>query len=139
MVSVGRPDKGKELVSHLGLERGEEILFVDPDNKLYDALDLNRGVQRTFFNTNTAFAFLRRFTSQDGTKELKEVLPKWKDAVYIPPRQDQAFLQGGTFVFDGPRTIFAHYDPSTAAHASIEEVMETAISAVQQKTAVQAE
>jgi hypothetical protein len=44
-------------------------------------------------------------------------------AFYIPPKPDQAFLQGATFVFMGPRTVFAHYDPSTAAHASIDEVI----------------
>ena len=77
MVSIGLPEKGKALVEHLGLERGEDLLFVDPENSLYDALNLNAGVSRTFFNINTAFAFLDRFTKKGGTSELAEVLPKW--------------------------------------------------------------
>lgn len=51
-------------------------------------------------------------------------------AVYIPPKQEQAFLQGGTFVFDGNDTIYAHYDESTAAHAKVEEVVALARSRV---------
>lgn len=46
--------------------------------------------------------------------------------MYVPPKADQAFLQGGAFVFRGSQTLFAHYDPSTAAHASIDEVMDVA-------------
>jgi hypothetical protein len=44
-------------------------------------------------------------------------------AVFIPPKQEQAFNQGGTFLFDGADTVFAHYDASTGAHSSIEEVI----------------
>jgi hypothetical protein len=51
-------------------------------------------------------------------------------AFYIPPKNTQALLQGGTFVFDGPRTLYAHYDPSTAAHASIDRVLDIANSAI---------
>lgn len=47
-------------------------------------------------------------------------------AFYLPPKQAQALLQGGTFVFDGEATLYAHYDPSTAAHASIDRVLEIA-------------
>ena len=51
-------------------------------------------------------------------------------AFYIPPKQEQAFLQGGTFIFDGPDTIYAHYDESTAAHADVDEVIKRAMSRV---------
>jgi hypothetical protein len=38
-------------------------------------------------------------------------------------------LQGGTFVFRGPATLLAHYDPSTAAHASVDDVVAVAVKA----------
>jgi hypothetical protein len=38
-------------------------------------------------------------------------------------------LQGGTFVFRGPATLLAHYDPSTAAHASVDDVVAVATQA----------
>lgn len=45
---------------------------------------------------------------------------------FIPPRQDQAFNQGGTFIFDGDQTVFAHYDEGTGAHSDIQEVIDYA-------------
>jgi hypothetical protein len=127
LVSIGLPEKGKFLLDHLEFpENGDAYLFVDPENVLYDALDLNRGVQRTFFNPATPLAFLDRMKRIDGLEDLVYVLSKWKDALFIPPKQAQAFLQGGTFVFDGSKTVYAHYDPSTAAHAKIERVLDIA-------------
>ena len=131
MVSIGKPEVGKELVAHLELKEGEQFLFVDPENALYDELELNRGVKSTFFSVSTPFAFLDRATSKDGMSNLLQVLSKWKKAAYLPPKQSQAFNQGGTFIFDGSRTIFAHYDESTGAHADFAEVIDLAI-----KTAV---
>lgn len=123
MVSIGKPETGKRLVDHLELPHGDQYLFVDPENTLYDALDLNRGIKETFFSVETPFAFLDRFTKPDGMKQLGLVIRKWDKAFYIPPKQEQAFNQGGTFVFDGATTVFAHYDASTGAHSNIEEVI----------------
>ena len=50
---------------------------VDPDNKIYDALYLNRGIKETFFSVSTPFAFLDRILKEDGLKDLGEVLSKW--------------------------------------------------------------
>jgi hypothetical protein len=81
MISIGLPEKGRILIDHLnlGAERGPKYLFVDPENALYDLLDLNRGIQRTFFNVNTPYAFLRRFTEKDGMEDLVNILSRWKD------------------------------------------------------------
>ena len=48
-------------------------------------------------------------------------------AIYIPPKQSQALLQGGTFVLRNQRALYAHYDPSTAAHAPIQTVLDIAL------------
>jgi len=47
-------------------------------------------------------------------------------AIYMPPKQDQAFNQGGTFLFDGDETVYAHYDESTGAHSDIQQVIDLA-------------
>jgi hypothetical protein len=47
-------------------------------------------------------------------------------AIFIPPKQDQAFQQGATFVFSRARTLLAHYDISTGAHASLDAVIKVA-------------
>mmetsp|Transcript_11052 Transcript_11052/g.23338 ORF Transcript_11052/g.23338 Transcript_11052/m.23338 type:complete len:153 (+) Transcript_11052:524-982(+) len=133
IVSIGLPEKGKALCEHLGIENGEEFVFVDPENSLYDDLDLNRGVGATFFNPATPLAFKDRLFREGGmfSSELMEVMGKWKDAFYIPPRQDQAFNQGGAFVFDNDKTVYAHYDEATAAHARPEEMVDLALAAKQ--------
>lgn len=77
LVSVGKPEVLEQLLQHLEVTHLQDHFLVDPDNQLYDALQLNRGIQRTFFNVNTPFAFLDRFTRQDGTRELQQVLSKW--------------------------------------------------------------
>jgi hypothetical protein len=82
MVSIGTPKKGKTLIHHLGIANGDEYLFVDPENVLYDDLQLNRGVKETFFSISTPFAFLGRFTKEDGMEELMEVLSKWNKGVF---------------------------------------------------------
>jgi hypothetical protein len=127
MISIGKPEIGKELISHLALTEGETWLFVDPENVLYDALLLNSGVKETFFSMSTPFSFLDRIQSKDGMKELFQVLSKWNKAAYLPPKQSQAFNQGGTFIFDGSNTVFAHYDESTGAHANVKYVKDLAI------------
>lgn len=126
MVSIGTPENGKKLVEHLSVLNMADSLYVDPENSLYDSLKLNKGLKETFFSKGTPLSFFRRFSQRDGTKELSKVLQKWSGAVYLPPRQDQAFNQGGTFVFDGDQTVFAHYDESTGAHSDIREVIDLA-------------
>jgi hypothetical protein len=79
MVSIGVPEKASSLIDHLELSRygTDTKLFVDPDNAVYDALDLNRGVQRTFFSPSTPFAFWDRVVQPGGLQELGGVLAKW--------------------------------------------------------------
>lgn len=129
MISIGKPEVGASLCDHLGVEDCWNFLFADPENKLYNDLDLNKGMDVTFFNPATPFAIRDRLFKKDGMKRLNEVLGKWTGAFHIPPKREQAFNQGGTFVFQGDRTLFAHYDESTGAHADIQAVVKTAKSA----------
>lgn len=103
---------------------------------MYNDLDLNRGVGITFFNPATPFAIRDRLLKKDGTAELGEVLGKWSRAFFIPPKQDQAFIQGGSFVFDCDQTLLAHYDESTGAHADIDTVIDTARKAAAERQAL---
>jgi len=131
IVSIGKPESGKELLQHLEVPDGEKLLFVDPDNEAYDNLDLNRGVRLTFFSPATSWAFGRRVL--DGkpmlTEELSAVLSKWKDAIYAPPKMGQALYQGGAFLFSDDQTLYAHYDEATAAHAIPDEMADMAVKA----------
>jgi hypothetical protein len=83
MVSIGSPEKGRQLIQHLEIPSGEDYLFVDPVNALYDAISLNRGVDRTFFNINTPLAFVERLTKEDGMKDLVNILGKWSKGMWV--------------------------------------------------------
>ena len=109
-VGIGTAEKAHLVADHVGYS--PDKLLADPDNLLYDALQLNSGLQRTFFNPSTPYAILDRLTSRK-MGDLNSVLGKWKDAFIIPPKQAQALNQGGLFVFDGDDSAFVHYDAST--------------------------
>lgn len=133
LVSIGKPEVAKTLFQHLDIENGEDWIFIDPDNRLYDALHLNKGIETTFFSIETPFAFRDRIFAtngrKDGMTDLLNVLRKWKDAVYIPPKPDQAFQQGGAFIFKGNNTLFAHYDAAAGTHVEVAKAVQKALDA----------
>lgn len=137
MISIGKPEIGAKLCDHLGIKGGEELIFVDPENQLYDDLDLNRGVVRTLFNPATPESILERMKNNDAAL-LGEVLGKWSKAFFIPPKMDQGYIQGGSFVFDCDQTLLAHYDVSTGAHADINTVIDTARKAAEARNLCEA-
>ena len=55
VVSIGLPEVGTKLADHLDLDKGDEWIFCDPENALYDALGLNGGI--------TNFMTAGKFTS----------------------------------------------------------------------------
>ena len=131
VISIGLPQKGQQLAQHLNISNGIEWIYVDPDNKTYDALQLNSGISSTFASIETPFAFRDRIFGlngrKDGMDDLLNVLSKWSNAIFIPPKQEQAFQQGGAFIFKGYDTFFAHYDASAGAHIEVMNVVQRAI------------
>jgi len=128
LVSIGTPETGTKLIEHLGIDDGEEWIFADPENDAYDRLKLNRGWD-TMMSPATAFRFRDRiFGGKSGEfDKLFEVLGKWKDAVYIPPKIEQSTNHGGTFIFNGESVVFAHYDESPGTHADTFKVVDMAV------------
>jgi hypothetical protein len=85
MISIGLPEKAQALIHHLELSKygTHTMLYVDDvDNTIYDALELNRGIQRTFFNAATPYSFLDRLRKGDGMKDLGNILSKWNNGTY---------------------------------------------------------
>ena len=90
MVSIGLPEKAEALIQHLQLEQlygTHAMLYVDDiENTIYDALQLNRGWQRTFFHRATPLSFLERMQKQSSSNDgmgsmmnLVQVLGKWRN------------------------------------------------------------
>lgn len=125
-VGIGTVERANEFCEHVGFPK--EILLSDPENAAYDSLGLVKGVKDTFFNEATPLAILDRFTGEgDGArgKDLLGALGRWQP--WIPPKLEQGLQQGGTFVFRGDQEAFGYKDPSTGAHASLNDVIAVAL------------
>mmetsp|Transcript_157808 Transcript_157808/g.278612 ORF Transcript_157808/g.278612 Transcript_157808/m.278612 type:complete len:151 (+) Transcript_157808:512-964(+) len=121
-VGIGTLETAQKFCDHVGFPR--EYLFTDPENSAYDALGLKKGLGITFFTIDTPFSILKR-AQDDGAKDLLNATSKWKP--WLPPKSDQGLQQGGAFVFEGSKLLFSHFDPSTGAHADLEDVLKAAI------------
>lgn len=104
----------------------QQLLYTDPENKLYTALNLVKGVQQTFFTLDTPLSILAR-AKKDGAADLLAATARWKP--WLPPLSDQGLQQGGAFVFQGEELLFSHYDPSTGAHADLDSILNAALRA----------
>lgn len=117
-VGIGKLEIAKDFCDHVGFPR--ELLYADPENEAYDALELNKGVATTFFSKETPFAILAR-AQKDGAKDLIAATSRWKP--WLPPKSDQGLQQGGAFIFEGSSLLFSHYDPSTGAHVDLSKLL----------------
>ena len=117
LVSIGTDARAREYSkeTNFPLDR----LFADPDTVSYTALGLKKSIKDTFFNAATPLSILARL-QKDQAADLKALLPRWKP--WVPPKTDQAFNQGGLFVFDGEECVMSHRDEATGAHADMEVV-----------------
>lgn len=120
LVSIGTTDTGKKFAAKTNFP--EDLLFADPENAAYDALNLRKGFLVTYISPMTPIAIATR-ALRSGLKDLGDVLQDWTP--YQPPKGlEQASIQGGTFVFQGKECVWSHYDPATAAHANFDDVLE---------------
>ena len=104
-ISIGTADRANEFAQETGFPLQD--LYADPENECYDALDLYKGVGRTFLSVDTPYAIKKRI-DDDRLGDLKEILPRWKP--WNPPKPSQALLQGGAFLISGKDAIYEHRD-----------------------------
>ncbi|KAG2491089.1 hypothetical protein HYH03_010533 [Edaphochlamys debaryana] len=121
LVSIGTVERSRDFAKETQFPT--DLLFADPANALYDALGLVKGVGVTFLSIDTPLAIKKRI-DEDRTGDLMEIMPRWKP--WLPPKSDQGLQQGGMFMFEGDRTAFTHYDPSTSAHADLQALLSKA-------------
>lgn len=114
-VGVGTPASALEFCNKVPFP--QENLVADPDRATYKALALYEGVSRTFFNRATPMALLKRGDAanlREATKNYTLIMPK---------KNEDAFQQGGMFVFQGRDVLYARKDEGTADHAPMKEVL----------------
>lgn len=121
VVSIGTLERAKDFARENAFPI--EYLYADEQSETYDALKLNKGVDATFMRKSTPESILARW-KDNGAKDLLGVLKRWKP--WLPPRPDQGYQQGGSFVFRGSKTVYVSYDESTGAHAPLEDILRAA-------------
>ena len=121
-VSIGTPERGIEFCARNGFP--ESRMLADPASQLYAALGLRKSVQATFFDRATPEAMWAQMQS-GKIEDLTSVLREWIGyKLWIPPKQDQAFQQGGVFVFEGDEGVFAWRDRATGDHVDFDLVLQ---------------
>lgn len=133
-VGIGKPETAAEFCEHTSLS--PQVLFADPTNAVGTALDLPYGEARTFGFTDdlSSYKAVWERLRRDGARDLVSAALRWK--IWLPPtppkesglgRFAYGMQQGGVLVFAGDELVFEHRDPSTAAHANLEQVAEAAL------------
>lgn len=98
-------------------------MLADPESNLYVALGLKKDLAATFFDRATPNAIWAQIKSGE-IEVLKQVMREWtKYKLWIPPKQDQAFQQGGVFVFEGEECVYVWRDRATGDHAPFGEIL----------------
>ena len=121
VVSIGTLERAKDFSRENDFPI--ELLYADAESATYEALKLRKGAKQTFMEKSTPESILKRW-NKDGAKDLLGVLKRWKP--WLPPRPDQGYQQGGSFVFRDGVATYVSYDVSTGAHAPLDDIFEAA-------------
>ncbi|KAG0578059.1 hypothetical protein KC19_5G202200 [Ceratodon purpureus] len=119
-IGVGPSSKAEVLAERLPFPA--ECLYADPDRKAYDALGLYHGVARTWLNP----ASMQIFTRLD---KVAEAVKGWNLDV-MPDNTSATLQQGGVYVFEGSRVLYARKDESTGDHSKIDDILNSCCSTV---------
>lgn len=74
LVSIGTTETGKKFADKTKFP--EELLFADPENAAYDALNLRKGFLVTYISPMTPIAIATR-AIRSGLEDLGEVMKDW--------------------------------------------------------------
>ncbi|CAK9208083.1 unnamed protein product [Sphagnum troendelagicum] len=114
-IGVGPPSKARNLAENLPFPI--ECLYADPDRKAYDALGLYHGVARTWLNPASMQIFGR-------LDKVAKAVKGWNSGV-MPDDSSATLQQGGVYVFDGSRLLYARKDESTGDHSKIDDILKS--------------
>ena len=75
-IGIGTGERAQEFCEHTSFP--QELLYADPENAAYDALELTSGIADTFFNPATPLAIAQRFAQPDRGGPLLGALSRWQ-------------------------------------------------------------
>jgi len=119
-IGVGPSSKAQVLAEKLPFPA--ECLYADPDRKAYDALGLYHGVSRTFLNPTSMQIFSR-------LDKVAEALKGYSMDV-MPDNTSATLQQGGVYVFEGSKVLYARNDESTGDHSKIDDILNSCCTTV---------
>ena len=141
VVGIGSVDSGRTFADQLQFP--SDVLFVDTteQTRAYETL-ATRNSQRDPDTGKQIFEGIESMWSPATTEALEDRGKDDLDAIVgkpwlfqpgpykplMPANIEATLVQGASFVFDGKKNILAHYDESSGAHVTIEELLEAALS-----------
>lgn len=139
MVGIGSVESGRTFAEQLEFPVDKLLVDDSEETEVYRDVGM-RNSQRDGETGKQLFEGVGSMWSQatnDGIKErgrddLNTVVGNlFKPGPYKPlmsNNMEATFVQGASFVFDGKRAILEHYDDSSGAHSSIDDLLAAALS-----------
>lgn len=140
LVGIGSVESGRTFCEQTGFD--VDKLFVDDsvDTKAYQYVGTRNSQRDTSSKKNKQmFEGVGSMWSQATNDAIKD--RGREDLNYVtgnlfnpgpykpmmPSSMEATFVQGASFVFDGRTTVLEHYDESSGAHLSIEDLLDAAL------------
>jgi len=141
VVGIGSVDSGMTFAEQLDFPSSNMLLLVDTSEET-DAYKTiaTRNSQRDDESGKQIFEGIESMWSQAttdaieerGRDDLNSITGKlFRPGPYkplMPSNMEATFIQGASFVFDGKKPLLEHYDESSGAHVTIDELLGTALS-----------
>lgn len=139
MVGIGTLESGQTFAEQIGFPVDKLLVDDSEETEVYRDVG-TRNSQRDPETGKQLFEGIESMWSQatnDGIKQrgrddLNTVVGGlFKPGPYkplMPTNMEATFVQGASFVFDGKRAILEHYDDSSGAHSSIDDLLAAALS-----------
>lgn len=118
---MGTPESGRKFCSKLPFP--EDTLFVDPERRAYEVLQLYKEFAAPGSNGFDALSKTWNALQKRGLDSVRDAAKNYE--MIPPPNNDLSAVtqQGGLFVFDGDKVLYAWRDGTVADHAPMEEIM----------------
>ncbi|KAG2441595.1 hypothetical protein HXX76_003216 [Chlamydomonas incerta] len=126
-VSCGNTTDMAKWLEYTGFPADHVLL--DQANAVYDSLRTRRGVARTLLHPYMWLVLPAKLAARGTLRGLGRAMRVWRPKV--PQKSVHSFLQGGTFVFRGPRLMWAHRNAVPGDDAPLEQVVEAVKAAAQ--------
>ena len=140
IVGIGSLESGQEFSERTGFPMDMLLVDESEETEAYKSIG-TRNSQRNVENKNKQiFEGVQSMWSSATTEAIKDrgrddlnaiTGSLFKPGIYKPmmPKTIEATLvQGASFVFDGKNVLLEHYDESSGAHVSVEDLLEAALS-----------